>query len=205
MLNNPMIELTIKSYIIMNTYKKTALFRDLSLVAVMAFCLSTARADDIVNQGQLTPRDYKFATDAIQGGNMEINLGQIAAQKGADQSVRDFGTRMVQDHQKANQELNELLHQRGATVPADSDKKADKMTEHLQTLSGSEFDQTYIKHMISDHKTVIKAFQKEADKGDDTDLKNWAAKTLPTIQEHLRLAENAQAAISSSKPQPAAP
>ena len=189
----------------MNT-STSKVIHTVSLSVALALCcfagLQNARADDTANRGQLTARDYKFVTEAVEGGNMEVTLGQLASTKAADQSVRDFGQRMVQDHQKANQELTQLASQKGATVPEASAKKEDKLEEHLQGLSEAEFDKAYIKHMVGDHKKVIKEFQKAADKSDDADLKNWAAKTLPTLQEHLRLAENVEATISSAKNSP---
>ena len=171
------------------------------LLAFLAMQLLTTRADDTNTQGQLSARDYKFVRDALKGGSMEISLGQLAAQQGTNQSVRAFGDRMVQDHQKANQELTQLATQKGATIQEPMDKKTDEMAAHLRGLSGTEFDKAYIKMMISDHKTVIKEFQSEAAKADDADLKNWATQTLPTLQEHLRLAESAKADIDAAKPQ----
>lgn len=182
-------------------------FKRLAFATMLVLCSSLAlqaRADQTNTQGQLSSKDYKFVTSAVQGGTMEVTLGQLAAQKGSDPSVRAFGERMVQDHQKANQELTQLISQKGATVPETSTKKGEKMTEHLQGLSGADFDKAYIKHMVSDHKTDIKEFQTAAEKSDDADLKNWAAKTLPTLQEHLRLAESAEATVDAVKTQASA-
>lgn len=174
------------------------------VVSLLALCftlagLQSVRADQTNTQGRLSAKDYKFVTEASQGGMMEVTLGQLAAQKGSDPSVRSFGERMIQDHQKANMELTQLISQKGATAPEPSTKKDEKMTEHLQSLSGADFDKAYIKHMVSDHKTDIKEFQMAADKSDDADLKAWAAKTLPTLQEHLRLAESAESTVAATK------
>src|SRR3954465_12663368 len=77
--------------------------------------LSAQAADE--HRGQLSARDYKFVSDAAQGGNMEVTLGQLAVQKASEQSVREFGQRMVTDHTKANNELKQLISQKGATQP----------------------------------------------------------------------------------------
>ena len=167
---------------------------------VSASGLQTARADSDGNRGQLSMRDFKFATDAAQGGQMEVTLGQLAAQKANDPGVRDFGQRMVTDHQKANTELKQIITQKGATLPTDASKE-EKMVEYLRTLSGMEFDKAYVKHMAKDHKKDVKEFQKQAEKGDDADLKGFAAKTLPILQEHLRLVENLDTTINGAKAQ----
>ncbi len=156
-------------------------------------------AEDKDNRGQFTSADYKFVCAASEGGTMEVTLGQLAAEKGADQSVRDFGQHMVQDHQRLNQELTQLATQKGATLPESSTKKDEKMTEHLKSLAGADFDKAYIKDMVRDHKKDIKEFQRVAEKADDADLKAWASKTLPTLQEHLRMAESADATVNGAR------
>jgi putative membrane protein len=69
----------------------------------------------------------------------------------------------------------------------------------LAKLSGADFDKRYISDMISDHKAAIKEFQKEADKGKDSDIKQFASKTLPTLKEHLQLAENTETEVKKQK------
>ncbi len=79
---------------------------------------------------------------------------------------------MVQDHSKPNDELK----QRNAA-------------EHLSTLSGAAFDKAYMSHMVEDHEKDVKEFDKASTSAEDSDLRSWAAKTLPTLQEHLRIAK----------------
>jgi putative membrane protein len=186
----------------MNAPINKSLARLSTLVAVATLCfgsVATAFAADSANRGQLSAKDYKFASEALEGGTMEVTLGQLAMQKGSDQAIRAFGQRMVTDHQKANQELAQLLTQKGATLPEAMTKKSDKMTEKFQGETGSDFDKSYIKHMVKDHKKDVEEFQKAAEKADDGDLKNWAAKTLPTLQEHLSVAQTTEKDITSQK------
>ncbi len=64
------------------------------------------------------------------------------------------------------------------------------MTEHLRGLSGVEFDRAYLQHMVKDHEKDIKAFEKTAESGEDSQIKEFASKTLPTLKEHLSMARN---------------
>ena len=184
---------------ILNTFKHRLLVTIFALLAAVG--LQTAGAEQTNAQGQLSARDFKFVTDAVQGSTMEVTLGQLAAQKASDPAVRAFGQRMVQDHQKANQELMLLAAQKGVTVSATPNKKDEKVAAHLQTVSGLDFDKAYVKNMVSDHKKDVKEFQAEADKADDADLKNWTAKTLPILQEHLRLVESLETTMDAAKTQ----
>jgi len=173
-------------------------FLNIMAAALLAAGASTVSAQTNDAQGQLSSRDYKFARAALVGGNMEVQLGQIASQNAQDPAVRDFGNKMVQDHTAANQQLTLIIAQKGATISDGPGWMDQKMVDHLQGLKGSDFDKAYMKRMVSDHKDDIKEFQKEADNGDDADVKNFASKTLPTLQEHLRLAQETQAKLSSS-------
>ncbi len=74
------------------------------------------------------------------------------------------------------------------TLPASLDKHHQKMVDKLSKKSGADFDRAFMKQMVKDHKDVVKAFEKESKKGTDPDLKAFAAKTLPTLQDHLQSA-----------------
>jgi len=135
--------------------------------------------------------DRDFMTEAAQGGMAEVKLGQLAADKGNSADVKRFGQQMVDDHGKANQELMSLAQTKNVTLPTDLGKHQ-KTYDKLQKLSGDDFDKAYIKDMVEDHKDDVKAFQKQAERGQDRDVKEWAAKTLPTLQDHLKMAQDMQ-------------
>jgi len=180
------------------------MIRSIPIASLLAVCLAitgiqSARAEDKATHGVLTSKDYKFVCEAAIGGQNEVTLSQLAGQKASDQSVKDFAQRMVADHQKANQELKQLTSDKGAILPDTETKKSEKLAEHLQNLSGGEFDRAYMKDMVSDHKKVVKLFEKAAEHSDDGDLKSWAVKTLPTLQDHLRMAESIDATLNGTK------
>ncbi len=146
-------------------------------------------------RGQLTSKDYKFASDAAQGGMQEVQLGQLAKEKAGSQAVRDFGDRMVTDHQKANDDLKQIVQRKGALLPTTISHHENSTLEHLQKLSGAEFDKAYVSDMLRDHKKDVKEFEKASQDLSDPDLKAFAAKTLPTLQEHLSMVQNLEAQI----------
>ena len=173
-------------------------------VAALALGLATAgtgigRTDEKAVQGLFTPKDYKFVCEALIGGQTEIDLSQLALQKATVPTVRDFAEHMVQDHQKLNQELTQLSADKGAILPIPETKKSEKLKEHLDSLSGMQFDQAYMQDMVNDHKKVLKLFQKAAEESDDGDLKTWAAKSFPALAEHLRMAQSVEASLNGTK------
>jgi putative membrane protein len=140
----------------------------------------------------LSSSDKKFMEKAAQGGMAEVKLGQLATQKAQSDQVKQFGQRMVDDHSKADDKLKQLASTKAVTLPTTLDKSTQKEYDKLSKLSGADFDREYMKHMVSDHKKDISDFKSEANKAKDADLKQFASSTLPTLEEHLKLAQSAE-------------
>jgi len=139
--------------------------------------------------------DQEFMNKAAQGGMAEVMLGQTASTKGTSPDVKNFGNRMVSDHGKANDELKQLAQTKGVTLPADIDDESKKMADKLSKLSGKDFDKEYISGMVEDHEKDVKEFEKASKDAKDPDLKAWATKTLPTLQDHLKMAKEAKSKL----------
>jgi len=165
--------------------------------AMSAPAANAAKSAAPATGAALSSGDRKFITEAAQGGVAEVELGKLAAQKGSSTEVKQFGQRMVDDHSKANDKLQQLASQKGVTVPKEMDAASKREYDKLQKLSGAGFDQEYMKTMVRDHQKDVKDFQKEQKAAKDADLKTFVTTTLPTLEEHLKLAESDQAAVKS--------
>jgi len=146
----------------------------------------------------MTSQDHDFIMDAAMGGMMEVELGRIAAQNGASEAVKQFGQRMVDDHSKANEELMTLATSKGITLPTTLDEKHKEHLTKFSSMTGADFDRAYGKEMLSDHRKDVSEFEKQSTKGTDPDLKAFATKTLPTLREHLQMAESLPGAKSGA-------
>ena len=133
--------------------------------------------------------DNKFLKDAAIGGMIEVELGKIAAQKASSDAVKQFAQKMVDDHTKANEALKQVASRANINVPDALDSKHQSRVDKLSKLSGTEFDRAYIKDQLKDHQQDVKEFQNEAENGNQEEVKNFASKTLPTLQEHLSMAK----------------
>jgi putative membrane protein len=134
--------------------------------------------------------DRKFVMEAAMGGMAEVELGRLAAERGSSDAVKQFGQRMVDDHSRANSELMQLASSKGITLPVGLDAKHQALMTKMSALSGAAFDRAYAKEMVKDHNKDVALFQREATRGADSDLKAFAQKTLPTLQEHLSMARS---------------
>jgi len=134
--------------------------------------------------------DKKFVWNAAVGGMEEVQLGQLAAQKASDPDVKSFGQRMVDDHSKANDQLKTLASQKGVTLPTTLPSAEKQDVAKLSKLSGAAFDREYMSMMVKDHKKDVSEFDKETKQARDTDVKSFAKSTLPTLRDHLKMAED---------------
>lgn len=155
-----------------------------------------------VAMGSLNSQDSNFLMDAAMGGMMEVELGRVAAQKGVSDAVKQFGQKMVDDHSAANTELTSIASGKGITLPATLDEKHQAHVTKLSAMSGAEFDRAYGKMMLSDHTKDVAEFEKQSTKGTDPDLKAFAGKTLPTLQEHLQMARGLPGAAPATTAKP---
>ena len=142
--------------------------------------------------------DQTFVKKAAAGGMAEVELGKLAQQKGTSAEVKTFGQRMVDDHSKANDELKSIAQTKNITLPTDLSAKDKALRDRLEKLSGAAFDRAYMQAMLKDHREDVNEFRHESTAGSDPDVKQFAAKTLPTLEDHLKLAQDANKAVGTS-------
>jgi len=145
-----------------------------------------------------TSPDMAFAREAAIGGMAEVELGNLAKQKASSSDVKQFGDRMVTDHNKGGEELMQWAQSKNLTLPAELDAKHKALRDRLAKLPTDAFDRQYMNEMVMDHQHDVMAFKREASSGKDADLKAWAAKTLPTLEEHLKMAKDAAMKVGAS-------
>jgi putative membrane protein len=105
---------------------------------------------------------------------------------------------MVDDHGKANDELKTLAQNKSITLPTTLDPKHKATVDRLSKLSGDAFDRAYMTEMLKDHRKDVAAFKTESTSGKDADIKAFASKTLPTLEEHLKMAQDTNKAVGTS-------
>ncbi len=129
--------------------------------------------------------DSQFAIAAMNGGMTEVALGRLAVKQGKSKEVKNFGAMMVKDHSKANNKLMVLIKDKNIKLPSLPAEKEQALIKMLSQKSGADFDKAYVNAMVDDHQEDVKEFTAETKKLQDPDLKNFAIKTLPVLQNHL--------------------
>jgi putative membrane protein len=136
-----------------------------------------------------TNSDQQFVKNVAADNMAEVELGRLAADKATRDDVKKFAQKMVDDHGKANDELKSLASSKNITL-AETVPATHKAThDRLAKLSGAAFDRDYVREMVNGHRKAVAAFKAEATSGKDAEIKAWAAKMQPTIDEHFKEAE----------------
>jgi putative membrane protein len=143
----------------------------------------------------LSASDTAFINGAAQGGLIEIQDSKLAKKVSSNDSVRAFAQDMIDDHKKADDKLKRIAAKLNVTVPKQLDATKQAQLDSLKTATTADFDQKYIAAQEADHSEAVALFQKEADTGDNALLKDFAAKTLPTLQGHMQKVKQLEAKV----------
>jgi len=139
----------------------------------------------------------EFVEHAAAGGFAEVQLGKLARERAESDEVKDFAKRMVDDHTKANDELAKIAQKKNVAMPKQLDAKHRALYDRLEKLSGKEFDRAFMDAMLSDHRQAVADFQQAA-KSSDSDVREFASRTLPTLEHHLASAQQIERTVASS-------
>jgi putative membrane protein len=170
-----------------------------AMALVLSFMASAQRSADAKGSSSPTSADTEFMKKAAQGGMAEVALGELAIKNCSNAEVKKFAQRMVDDHTKANNRLKHLASQKGVELPEGLSAKDEDTKEELSRFSGAKFDRQYMEDMVRDHQEDVADFQRESTSAQDPDVKNFAAQTLPTLQEHLKQAESIAPTVSAMR------
>lgn len=139
--------------------------------------------------------DHEFIEKTAQSGMAEVELAKLAQEKASNNDVKQYAEKLASDHSRANEELKKIAEEKNAEIPPSVGPIHHATNEKLSKLSGAEFDSEYINQMMANHRTGIAEFKHQASSGHDQDLKQFASKSLPTLEQHLKMAEEIHAKL----------
>ncbi|RAJ35579.1 DUF4142 domain-containing protein [Pedobacter cryoconitis] len=150
--------------------------------------LNTHTADEKQNHSsKLKPEEASFMEQAAIGGLMEVEAGNLTLQKTKLNQVKEFAKQMINDHTQANNELQTLASGMGIKLPGALPSAEQSHLDAMKQMMGNEYDQNYMDMMVNDHAKTIDLFN-GASRFDHAELKSFALKILPVLQQHNRMA-----------------
>jgi putative membrane protein len=166
---------------------------------LIALCCGALWSIPAFSQAAGGTSDQDFVNMAAQTDMLEAHLGQMAADQASAQGVKDFAQMLTTDHTNDYQQLSMAATKAGLTVPKGLDATRDKMITPFEKLKGAAFDHHFTQAMVAGHQKAIAEYQKEANNGQNADIKAYANQALPTLQKHLEQARDLQKSKSAKK------
>jgi len=155
--------------------------------------------------------DKNFVSDQLSDGMAEIELAKVARDHAASQDVKQFAQMMIDDHTKAGDQLKQIAASNSIPIDTQIDDKQQNLMDKLSKLNGADFDKEYMSAMVDDHQDAVRDVRSRVDenrsatdrltgknpenpaavKPEQSDnrltmsINEWAANTLPTVEQHL--------------------
>lgn len=163
-----------------------------ALVTVLssaAFAQSVGEQSGVNSALGIAPKTQDFIKEAATSDMLEIDAAKLAQQKGnADE--KQFAQQMITDHTKTSNELKSMVPaDMKSAIPTILDDSSQKKLDKLRDAKPQDFAGQYDPMQVSAHKDAVSLFERYAKGGEDPKLKDWAGKTLPSLQHHLEMAQ----------------
>lgn len=129
-------------------------------------------------------KDADFVAEAVASNYAEIKMAQLASQRSSNPEVKSIAKTLEADHTKTLNELKALAQTKAITVPMEEEEDARDKMKKLSDEKAEDFDKKWLEQMEDSHEKSINKFERRADKGEDADIKAFAAKTLPHLKMH---------------------
>lgn len=156
---------------------------------------TTTTGTEVANDmGWDQARVSDFINKAAAGGMMEVQLGQLAAEKATTPEVKNFGQMMVTEHSKANEQLKSVAQSMQVNLPASLPEDKMQKVNEMKGLTGEEFTKRYVNEMVADHQADISLLEDARPNVTNPQLKSWIESTLPVMQQHLQEIQRIQSA-----------
>jgi predicted outer membrane protein len=144
---------------------------------------------------KMSKADSKAIMDMAMVNMAEVEMGKLAQSKSQNPEVKTFAQQMIDDHTKGLQEVQTVAQSKGITLPTELDAKHKAMSTRLSKLEGEKFDREYMKvGGLASHKEAHTLLTKNEKNAKDADVKALATKMKPTVEQHLKAAEQMPAA-----------
>lgn len=170
--------------------KRTVIALACVLIAGPALAQSLGEKTGVNSALGVAPATADFVKEVAISDMFEIESSKLAEQKGNAQE-KSFAQQMVTDHTKTSSELKGLVSggKVQATLPTALDSSHQSKLDKLKSATGKDFSSDYNSDQVSAHEDAVSLFQRYAKGGDNSALKDWAGKTLPTLKHHLDMAK----------------
>jgi putative membrane protein len=132
-----------------------------------------------------------FASKVAVANKFEIDTSQLALKYAKGEDVKKFAQQMIDDHTKAGQDFKAAVAAAKIKEPKDAlDATHEAKYIKLRALTTENgFDASYVAEQLAAHKDAVDLFRNYSQNGEPGPLKDFATKTLPTLEHHLKMVQ----------------
>ena len=180
------------------------LFAGLFMTVTLSFFTGMVGAQSDVKSdpegAKLDPKEdtQTFLTIAAEEQQVAIALGQLAVQRAKHDRVKEFGTKMVEEHKKVRRQAEELASKHQVPLATKLTPEDKKKVDELSKLSGHEFDREYMNFSLHNHETAVEEFQQHVETMRYPDLREWFTSTLPALKAHRDQARSIKSSLQTN-------
>lgn len=131
--------------------------------------------------------DRLFLLKTADGRMMDWAEGNLATERGSNERYKAYGKRIMRDQDNLMHELRTLAESKNLQLPVEMSEEKTEELARLKKASGESFDRRFRRMIIKDHKRDIRLFEKAVE-SQDADIRAFAKKHLPLLEEHLEQA-----------------
>lgn len=155
-------------------------------LATFAGAADNTAAESAAASSSLNKDDAEFLRMALLGGMAEVKTSELAIKRGILTGADlEFAKKMVSDHSTVNDEITALAKTKGLALPSALDEKLQKKVDDLGKKSDKDLREAYLECQVDAHKNAVSGFKTASEDAKDGDVKAFAAKHLPHLQQHL--------------------
>lgn len=142
-------------------------------------------------------KEQDFLTKAVSSNQFEIALGTQALKQSENESIKQYGQMLINDHTKVLEELQEAAATKKLVLPNGMEENQASILKSLSILSGADFDNAFKDVAIKTHESAIALFEHAANNLNDQELRSWAAEKVPSLRSHLEQAKSLEVRLES--------
>jgi putative membrane protein len=159
------------------------------LISTSALAQSVSEKTGVNSTLGISPTTADFVKEAATSDMTEIAASKLGQERGNAQE-KTFASQMITDHTKTSDELKSMAPADAkAAIPTALDSSSQGKIDKLKDAKPDDFSSDFDSMQVSAHKDAVSLFERYAKGGEDPKLKDWAGKTLPTLQHHLEMAQ----------------
>jgi len=175
---------------------------DSARLADSAAAATPAAAGSSTTSAPPTLTDANIVALLDEANMADSATGSVAATKGTNAEVKTFGRDMMRDHhalRKMGQDLAKKLNVTPEMPGGDSSTTRDKAwLDSLNSMpKGTAWDKAYIDHEVGVHTQVLATLHTAEGAAQNPELKSLITKAIPTIDAHLKKAQDIQSKLQS--------